>query len=382
MNGHQEYDDDSSVDTPPPPPPSDGGNGDAEEERYQEQLKMFQNMAQFSADGGEDIEDDGSVEVPPPPNLAQMGNGSPEKESKGNRYGLIAICLLVLIGVILGVGFGTGAFTSDSGDSLVESPTTAPVATSPPQDSPTVSGEDVSTPPPDTRQTRFESYFAEKSSAAAGVFNDPISPEAQALQWMVDSDPLQLDPQNVQDQARLDQRFALLTIWFNSPNDWFDESNWLSEDECTWARVSCEVVTNENQRARGLQESFSAVTRIDMASNNVQGNFPADLALLENLKILDLRDNVMSGSLPTSLTSISSLAELYLNGNDFDGTLDGMDFSSLGLLEILDLANNQIGGPIPDSIWTMRFLQFLVLDNNLFTGPISTEVGNLQFMRK
>lgn len=365
---------DSSVETPPPPPPSDVKE-DKDEERYEEQLKIFKDMAEFSAnknEGDDVIDDDGSVEVPPPANYEKMGVGKGDAGPK--KYTLIAGCLLVIMAVVLGIGFGTGAFSGgDGGDAGGSTPAETP-------DDDFVNGETVSTPSPDSRQGRIRSYLDEVAVHGGALFEDPTTPEAQALIWLQDEDPLQLDPVDPNNHVRLDQRYALLTLWFNSPNTWFNETNWLNDDECTWLGVTCDSANNSTRRE--LQEGTPVVTKLELEGNNIQGQIPVDISLLVDLEILNLGGNALQGSIPSSLTNLESVSTFILNDNSLTGTLDGVDFSQLALLEILDLANNELSGSLPDSLWTVPLIEILVMDGNGFSGSIPASIANLQNLGK
>lgn len=377
-------DEESSVETPPPPPPTDGNStagADREEERYQEQLKVFQDMAEFSAgqDGEDGMNDDGSVEIPPPENYEEMGVVSKGPGSK--RYCMIAVCLLALLAIVLGVGFGTGAFSgSEEESSSAERggiQTSAPAGGS--TDAPV---QDLSTPAPDTRQGQIFSYITSISQAEEGVFTDPTAAEALALQWLMEEDPAGLNPEDPNDQLRLQQRYALLTLWFNSPADWFDETNWLNEDECTWVGVTCETPTPEARRARNLQEGASVVTAIELESNNLSGNIAQDLSLLVDLQVLNLARNSIGGSVPFAIESLSQLTILILNDNALTGQLTSLDLSKLLLLRILDVSSNDLNGPLPPTMYALPAIEILVMDDNNFTGEISENIGNLQTLRK
>ncbi len=372
---------DSSVDTPPPPPLAEGeGMEDQEEERYQEKLKVFKEMAEFSVPNNEetDFGDDGSLEVSPPENYEKMG--ATTDKGGATRYGMIAVCLLVVLSVILGVGFGTGAFTGDESTEGVDNAALAPVQNVPPED--TVNGETVGTPDPESRESRMRSYIASKSPNDDSLFLDPTSPEAQALQWLQDEDTLELDPLDFENHWRIDQRYALLTLWFNSQSDWFDQTNWLSEDECTWLGVTCGDAVPATQGRRKLQENSTLVTRLEIEGNNLQGRIPVDLSLLVDLKILNLASNAISGPIPPTIANLSKLTTLVLNDNTLTGALSGVDLSRLAALEILDVSGNNLVGPLPESIWTMPSINVLVMDDNAFSGELSTSVANLQSLRK
>jgi hypothetical protein len=81
-------DEDSSVEAPPPPPLGEPPR--TEDDKYQDQLKIFQDMAEFSHknEDEEDMQaDDGSVEIPPPPNYDRMAEPTSNKQ-KNSMYNL------------------------------------------------------------------------------------------------------------------------------------------------------------------------------------------------------------------------------------------------------------------------------------------------------
>lgn len=380
---HYSEGEESSVDAPPPPPPTTEGRGneDQEEERYQEQLKVFKEMAEFSAanEQGADFVDDGSVEVSSPEKYEKMGDTV--EKGGGTKYGMIAACLVIILAIILGVGFGTGAFTGDDGESTSTAPTQN---TSPedPLDGETVAGENVATPSPDSRQGRIRSYIASKAVNGDSSISDPTTPEAQALQWLQDEDPLQLDPLDSESNFRIDQRYALLTLWFNSQSDWFDQTNWLSDDECTWFGVTCGEPAPENRRERKLQENSTVITRLEIEGNNLQGSIPLDLSLLEDLKILNLASNALAGPIPTTIANLGGLTTVVLTNNALTGDMSGIDFSKLSAVQILDVASNNLQGALPDSLWSMPAVNVLVMDNNQFSGRLPASISTLQSLRK
>jgi hypothetical protein len=367
VNEEIQSDEDSSVEAPPPPPPDHD-----EEEKFDKQLKVFQGMAEFSnqeEDDDKSIEDDGSVEVPPPPDYDRMGEPSrraPIDPKKPLMFGGIGLCLLVVIAVVLGVGFGTGAFTeSEKGSTTATNP--APVPAPAPND-PT----NLATARPD----RIRQYLASVAINGDDSFVDPASAEYQALVWLQEEDPLKLDPIEFENHLRLDQRYALLTVWFQSEFDWFDETNWLSEDECTWKGVTCEVVSPDFRR--NLQDGSEVVVGLNLKSNNVQGRIPDDIKLLQFLLSLDLSKNQLTGDIPASIHKLEFLEEMYLDTNKLSGELQNVDFAFFTNMEILDLSDNELSGPIPDSFWSMNKLSKAVLDKNRLTGSLSNLIGNLQ----
>lgn len=219
-------------------------------------------------------DDDESVEIPPTNVVQRMIETEKEeyleKESNGRfcRMGAIIACCLIILATILGVGFGTGAFTKNSASAAEE-----------PADDANTDGGDV-TPSGQGRSEDIMLFLAAESTVPSSLEQQGTA-EAAAAEWLINQDPLQLGIETADDQARLLQRYALLTLWFADPEKaWGDSTGWLeAEDECTWFGVTC------SQQDVGGQ-SVNLVTLVDIVDNNVKSTLPSDLALLESLTTL------------------------------------------------------------------------------------------------
>jgi hypothetical protein len=286
-------------------------------------------------------------------------------------YGCLAVTLLVVIIVFLGAGFGTGSFKEEE-KSVNTAPAPAPTAAGGSVLPPTNGGDD--------RADRVRSYLVSVAANGDDSFSDPLSPESKALLWLQEKDPLLLDPVQFESLARLDQRYVLLALWFQADYDWFGEENWLSEDECTWKGVTCELVSPDLRR--NLQEGSSVVVGLNMEANNLQGSIPTDIGLLQFLLTLNLSKNQLEGEIPPSIKNLEFLQELYLDTNELSGELQNVDFKLFTNMNTMDLSFNELSGPIPDSIWSMTSLERLILDENSLTGSISGSIGNVQSLGK
>ena len=333
----------------------------------------------FSDESISDRDDDGeSIEIPP---STKMRVGTTKKSKKISDMskqllwgGILSICLLVIIVIIISVGITKGLFFSssevtDGGNSV----------------------QDIIYPSsggPTERANRLREYLITVVVNGAATFIDPISPESQALTWMQYEDPIELDSIKLEHRFRIEQRFALLTLWFQSDFDWYNETNWLTEDECTWKGVTCTTVSTRMRRSllerdrdndcdeRILRDGDTIVNTINLEQNNLQGNLPPDLSLLKNLASLNLSRNQLSGTVPEAFSSMNLLEELYLDNNNLSRELF-LDFSLMSSLTTLDLTNNQFEGNVPDSLYSITTINHIRLDNNNFIGRISDDVGNL-----
>jgi hypothetical protein len=282
-----------------------------------------------------DPDDEQSVEIPRTTVVDRMKEEEDQKESTSRTpmYVGIVVVLLVIIAVVLGAGFGTGAFQGKSKDSS-SSEVAPPAPSNPPAPStPPITPPTPTTAPapvaPLSREQAFTEYLSNVSVNGAESFQDPESGEARAMQWLVNEDPLQLDPLQPDDKEQINQRYALATFYYASDTT-ADQTNWLNEDECTWFGVSCEA-----QRRRRLDDapaadaavaSFKAVLSLDWTSNSYDGTLPADVTLLSMLTSLKLADNDMTGQIPDGIWSMTKLVELSL----YDNKLSGQIASSIG----------------------------------------------------
>jgi hypothetical protein len=70
------------------------------------------------------------------------------------------------------------------------------------------------------------------------ILSDPSTPQGMALRWLLDDDPLQIDPCTY---ATVEQRYALATFYYSTAGDsWIDNEAWLTgAAECDWFGVEC-----------------------------------------------------------------------------------------------------------------------------------------------
>ena len=140
------------------------------------------------------------------------------------------------------------------------------------------------------------------------------------------------------------ERDALIALYNSTDGaNWTDSTGWLGAagTECTWHGVTCDEVH---------------VTRLSLASNQLSGSIPAELANLEELSRLYLGSNQLSGGIPPQLGNLSSS------------------------LTVLDLGSNQLSGSIPPELGNLWRLTNLNLGGNQLTGSIPPH-GNLQLSR-
>jgi len=423
------YDDDSAG--PPPPPPSRAPptpQGSISE--LQEHAPIEEEDDEYDYDEESAKGDFSSPPPPPPEPMADYGMGMDdgeeievpiestesnmysEKSDGGNRnvmYGGIACCVIIILAIVLGAGFGTGAF-GKSGES--GAPASAPV----PAPAPAPGGTEPTTQPdspevdssPTERVDAYNTYLSTVSNNPDAL-EDPTSAEWTTVRYMANNDPAMLDPTDtsMENQLRINQRYALLLLYFGSDRDsWVNQENWLNADECTWYGVTCgsPVEATDAAGAEGAQrhlQSETTVTAVNLQGNSLMGSLPPDLALLADLTTLNLSENELSGPIPASIYSLASLQLLVLDDNSFTGVISA-DVANLSSLIRYTAGDNSLNGPVPTEFASMPNLgtciyllklfaallmltqltrtvgiaEILWLYNNGLNGPLPSEFGS------
>ncbi|KAF6992102.1 hypothetical protein CFC21_009129 [Triticum aestivum] len=87
------------------------------------------------------------------------------------------------------------------------------------------------------------------------------------------------------------------------------------------------------------------MTGIDLSSNSLSGEIPAELLNLQDIQFLNLSRNNLYGGIPNNIGNMTNM-------------------------ESLDFSWNELLGPIPSSISDLMYLSSLNLSNNLLSGEI------------
>jgi Leucine-rich repeat (LRR) protein len=328
------------------------------------------------ADNQKYIDDDTSVEIPPTEVVQRMlGNDEvecdlvDEKTSRGGFPLLLiaAVCCLGILAVVLGSGFGTGAFLRSKSSSSPAGGGEQTDGTS----LGSISDKADGTSTTDSDRLNQVSTLLLTESKDQEILRDVSSAEYQAMKWLATDDPAQLNPET--DTQRLVQRYVLASLFYQSDSVWKNAAGWMENaDECQWSGVSCEAVDRNGAR-------FNAVTRLDLQANGLSGGLPADLALLTNLKHLYLGGNAITQDMGAIQWTGMILEELSMLSNQLSGDISALG-SIGGTLRVLDLGFNKFSGALPD-LRSLLFLQDLRIQGNAFTGDIPDTLGALPLKR-
>lgn len=380
---------------------------DVVEDNYQHRQRAhYGDGNEYDDDDDEYYAEENGMDTPPTALVQRMmdrDRGSSSRNGKGGwlRWALIlstACCCLIVLAVVLGVGFGTGAFLSSS------------------------SSGDTSRAFDRERADTIRGILQSQSLAPTTHHDDTGSAESEAMHWLV-TEPAFADvgTTSLVDQLRLAQLYALGTVYHSNDQQWVNDEGWLTTDnECEWYGVSCVPLAVDEGG-----QMLNVVTGLDLSSNNLGGSIPRDIVMLEFLQDLDVSGNDMEQSIEDiDWSKLGFLSTLRLGGNNFSGDLGSVtvlgeslrvlsvpennfagglpDFRDLsGLLE-LDVEANQFGGPIPASlaaiplqilrlgfnnwaeaeippfVYTMRSLRELSLRRSNIFGNLQGAIGSLQ----
>ena len=158
---------------------------------------------------------------------------------------------------------------------------------------------------------------------------------------------------------------AALVALYNAAGgaNWLNNTNWLSDEPLSkWYGVTT--------------DSSGRVTWLDLPSNGLSGEIPAELGGLSNLTYLDLFRNQLTGAVPSELSSLSNLEGLHISENQLTGAIPS-GLGGLFNLEGLFLDSNQLSGEIPAELGDLSNLVDLFLAGNQLTGTIPPELGRL-----
>ncbi len=146
-------------------------------------------------------------------------------------------------------------------------------------------------------------------------------------------------------------------------------------------------VTHIQLREGGLNGEIPAelgnltnLRELNLGGNQLTGQIPAELGDLTNLRELVFWGNQLTGQISAQLGSLTNLERLSLDDNRLSGEIPS-EFGSLANLYSLDLSANKLTGPIPPALGGLTKLAWLNLGSNQLTGSIPTQLGNLTNLR-
>ena len=161
------------------------------------------------------------------------------------------------------------------------------------------------------------------------------------------------------------ETMAALAALYNATDgaNWGNNGNWLSNAPIgAWHGVTT--------------DSDGRVTHLDLYSNQLTGEIPAELGSQTNLEVLALFDNQLTGEIPAELGNLANLELLSLYDNQLIGAIPA-ELGNLANLQTLSLEGNQLTGEIPAELGNLANLQTLSLEGNQLTGCIPEGLRNV-----
>jgi len=257
----------------------------------------------------------------------------------------VGVALLVIIAGVVGGVVGAISGSNDKGPIATDVPVEGPIATdvpslsptNPPTTlSPTGAPTQVPTAAPVARDIAIVEFIESITYSDSVIVYPPptsaVTPEEAAVIWLIENTNISVgDPL---DEFRLTQKYALLVLYYATQGEsWTNKDGWLdpNTDECEWNGIECEsMLINGN--------SQDVVSEIDLVDNNLNGDFPADIALLQGLQVLDLWDNPkLTGQIPTSIGLLSSMVDFAVANCGMSGPLPEVMSSWTNLRDVRGL---------------------------------------------
>ncbi|KAF7088896.1 hypothetical protein CFC21_091966 [Triticum aestivum] len=122
-----------------------------------------------------------------------------------------------------------------------------------------------------------------------------------------------------------------------------------------------------------FHKTITLMTGIDLSSNFLSGEIPAQLVNHQALRFLNLSRNNLSGGIPKNIGSLKNVESLDLSWNKLSGRIPP-SISDLLCLSLLNMSNNLLSGEIPTGNQLQTLNDPSIYSNNLgLCGlPLST----------
>ncbi|KAG0536527.1 hypothetical protein BDA96_03G071600, partial [Sorghum bicolor] len=128
--------------------------------------------------------------------------------------------------------------------------------------------------------------------------------------------------------------------------------------------------------------NLTSLSILDLGSNQLEGIIPNSIGVLKDLWYLDLRYNSLSSMPPISLYNLSSLEFLQIQSNMLSGSIPTDIGNRFHAMRFLSLYTNQFTGIIPASLSNLTSLQELDLGENMLKGHVPHTIGRLPALQK
>ncbi|XP_074284146.1 receptor-like protein EIX2 [Silene latifolia] len=103
-----------------------------------------------------------------------------------------------------------------------------------------------------------------------------------------------------------------------------------------------------------FKETIMFVKYIDLSGNELRGEIPYGISILNGLESLDLSKNKLSGNIPFEIGNLTALELLDLSNNNLTGEIP-KSLDKVTTLGIMNVSNNNLSGEIPVSTQLQSF---------------------------
>lgn len=186
------------------------------------------------------------------------------------------------------------------------------------------------------------------------------SPQHLAYQFLLETTQFE-----IHSPARVLQRYAMAVFYFSTGGDsWERNDAWLSsDDECQWY----------SGKTGSPCDSEGHLIHLNLSDNNLLGDLPEELGMLENLIEINLRGNDLVGQIPINVGKLWNLRVLDFSWTQIDGEIPN-ELSNALSLERINLVGTEVNGSIPFSLGELPNLEELLLARTKLVGTMPTSV--------
>lgn len=187
--------------------------------------------------------------------------------------------------------------------------------------------------------------------------NDPLSPQSQALCWIMVEDSL-FDDYEICDGSLL-QRYVFAFFFISQQNSKYDFNSFSSEPTCEWPGIICD-----------MKGKF--VEHINLPNAELHGTIITEIGFLSTLKTIDLSSNSLTGDLIIEIGALLDLQTINFTANQLKGTISPSMLINLQKLQVFDVSQNQLGGNVPKELLELPVLRRVNLMDNSLIGTLPT----------
>jgi hypothetical protein len=333
-----------------------------------------------------DVLDDGSSEGY---NDQSLPIASASRSSRCKKICIGSICVLVIVGAVVGVAIGVTSSRSSHNPSYGAGGTGS-YAYEDIGGIPTVQfpGAPTMSPgPTPTTAYEIEDIIDNVARFGGKEFENPMSYQSRAKKWVLTQDYPVADGSQLTTEQQVIQLYALACIYYNTfgvrsdwtdhqygPDvalpGWFSSRGWLgtATDVCEWYGLTC--------------DETGRVTMIQLDTNGLTGYLPPETAYLHaSLTTIDLYNNLLhnKGDHGNSFFGeLTNLEYLFFGSTSFE--YDGIppEFSKLTKLKELDFSYTLYFGELNGAAFEgLTNLQYLVMDGNAYNSSLPSQLINL-----